>query len=97
VVEAVLDALAGKLSSTAVNAPMVSPEVLRELQPYIALAEGLGKAAVSLVAEKVGAVGWGMACCSGCCVVWPVWLADSSAATAKMCDGVMQACCCAMC
>jgi len=49
VVEAVVDALAGKLSSTAVNAPMMSPEVLRELQPYVTLAEGLGKAAVSLV------------------------------------------------
>lgn len=43
VVEAVVDALAGKLSSTAVNAPLVAPEVLKELQPYVTLAEGLGK------------------------------------------------------
>jgi D-3-phosphoglycerate dehydrogenase len=51
VVEAVVEALAGKLSSNAVNAPMVSAEVLKELQPYILLAEGLGKAAVSLVKD----------------------------------------------
>ena len=43
VVEAVVEALAGKLSANAVNAPMVAPEVLRELQPYVTLAEGLGK------------------------------------------------------
>ncbi|GBF92593.1 D-3-phosphoglycerate dehydrogenase, chloroplastic-like [Raphidocelis subcapitata] len=52
VVEAVVEALAGKLSANAVNAPMVAPEVLRELQPYVVLAEGLGKAAVQLVADQ---------------------------------------------
>ncbi|KXZ53603.1 hypothetical protein GPECTOR_6g520 [Gonium pectorale] len=52
VVEAVVDALAGKLSSNAVNAPMVPPEILKELQPYIVLAEGLGKAAVGLVKDS---------------------------------------------
>lgn len=31
---------------------MVPLEVLRELQPYITLAEGLGRAAVSLVKDK---------------------------------------------
>lgn len=51
VVEAVVDALAGKLSANAVNAPMVPPEILKELQPYIQLSEGLGKAAVGLVAD----------------------------------------------
>jgi len=51
VVEAVVDALMGKLSPNAVNAPMVPAEILKELQPYISLAEGLGKAAVSLVNE----------------------------------------------
>jgi len=51
VVEAVVDALMGKLSPNAVNAPMVPLEVLRELQPYITLTEGLGRAAVSLVSE----------------------------------------------
>lgn len=43
VAEAVIDALQGKLSSTAVNAPLVSAEVLKELAPFVALAEGLGK------------------------------------------------------
>ena len=43
VVEAVVEALAGKLSANAVNAPMMAPEVLRELQPFVQLAEGLGK------------------------------------------------------
>ncbi|GFR44138.1 hypothetical protein Agub_g5304 [Astrephomene gubernaculifera] len=52
VVEAVVDALAGKLSSNAVNAPMVPAEILKELQPYIVLAEGLGKAAVGLVKDS---------------------------------------------
>jgi len=52
VVEAVVEALAGKLSANAVNAPMVAPEVLRELAPYVTLAEGLGKAAVQLVADQ---------------------------------------------
>lgn len=51
VVEAVVDALMGKLSANAVNAPMVPMEILKELQPFITLAEGLGKAAVSLVAD----------------------------------------------
>ncbi|KAF5842120.1 D-isomer specific 2-hydroxyacid dehydrogenase [Dunaliella salina] len=51
IVDAVVDALMGKLSANAVNAPMVPAEVLKELQPFIALAEGLGKAAVSLTGE----------------------------------------------
>lgn len=38
--------------TTAVNAPMVPPEVLQELKPFIGLAEGLGKAAVQLVADS---------------------------------------------
>lgn len=43
VAEAVIDALQGKLSTTAVNAPLVSAEVLKELAPFVTLAEGLGK------------------------------------------------------
>jgi hypothetical protein len=43
VAEAVIDALQGRLSTTAVNAPLVSAEVLKELAPYVTLAEGLGK------------------------------------------------------
>ncbi len=52
VVEAVVDALQGKLSANAVNAPMVPAEILKELQPFISLAQGLGRAAVSLVSDR---------------------------------------------
>ncbi|CAN8292797.1 unnamed protein product [Cochlearia groenlandica] len=41
IAEAVAGALRGELSATAVNAPMVAPEVLSELAPYIVLAEKL--------------------------------------------------------
>lgn len=57
VVEAVVDALAGRLSSTAVNAPMIPAEMLKELAPFVTLAEGLGRAAVSLVASEGGGGG----------------------------------------
>jgi D-3-phosphoglycerate dehydrogenase / 2-oxoglutarate reductase len=57
VVEAVVDALAGRLSSTAVNAPMIPAEMLKELAPFVTLAEGLGRAAVSLVASETGGGG----------------------------------------
>ncbi|CAM8983396.1 unnamed protein product [Rhodiola kirilowii] len=49
VAEAVIGALRGELSSTAVNAPMVSPEVMAELGPYAVLSEKLGRLAVQLV------------------------------------------------
>lgn len=42
----------GKLAATAVNAPMVPAEILAELQPFVALAQGLGRSAVQLVAEQ---------------------------------------------
>jgi hypothetical protein len=54
VAEAVVDALQGKLAATAVNAPMVSPEVLKELAPFVTLAEALGK--VRGCAQGKGAV-----------------------------------------
>ncbi|TQD70315.1 hypothetical protein C1H46_044150 [Malus baccata] len=54
IAEAVVGALKGELSATAVNAPMVSPEVLAELSPYVVLAEKLGKLAVQLVAGGSG-------------------------------------------
>lgn len=54
IAEAVLAALQGELTSSVVNAPMVAPEVLRELRPFIGLAEGLGRAAVQLVGEGAG-------------------------------------------
>ncbi|XP_068345618.1 D-3-phosphoglycerate dehydrogenase 2, chloroplastic-like isoform X2 [Pyrus communis] len=54
IAEAVIGALKGELSATAVNAPMVPPEVLAELSPYVVLAEKLGKLAVQLVAGGSG-------------------------------------------
>ncbi|PON73706.1 D-3-phosphoglycerate dehydrogenase [Parasponia andersonii] len=54
IAEAVVGALKGELSATAVNAPMVPPEVLSELAPYVALAEKLGKLAMQLVAGGTG-------------------------------------------
>ncbi|XP_030496779.2 D-3-phosphoglycerate dehydrogenase 1, chloroplastic [Cannabis sativa] len=54
IAEAVVGALNGELSATAVNAPMVPPEVLSELAPYVTLAEKLGKLAMQLVAGGSG-------------------------------------------
>jgi D-3-phosphoglycerate dehydrogenase len=51
IAEAVIGALKGELTSSVVNAPMVAPEVLAELQPFVALADGLGRAAVQLVSS----------------------------------------------
>ncbi|KAJ4761148.1 D-3-phosphoglycerate dehydrogenase [Rhynchospora pubera] len=57
IAEAVVGALNGELASTAVNAPMVPPEVLSELAPYVILAEKLGRLAVQLVAGESGIKG----------------------------------------
>ncbi|CAL0335319.1 unnamed protein product [Lupinus luteus] len=54
IAEAVVGALKGELSATAVNAPMVSPEVISELAPYVLLAEKLGRLAVQLVSGGSG-------------------------------------------
>lgn len=54
IAEAVVGALKGELSATAVNAPMVAPEVLSELAPYVVLAEKLGRLAVQLVSGGSG-------------------------------------------
>lgn len=51
VADAVVQSLRGELSSNTVNAPMVPPETLKELQPFITLAQGLGKTSVQLIAE----------------------------------------------
>ena len=40
--------LQGEMAATAVNAPMMPPEVLKELQPFVSLAAGLGRAAVQV-------------------------------------------------
>ena len=52
IAEAVVGALNGELSATAVNAPMVSPEALSELAPYVTLTEKLGRIAVQLVSSS---------------------------------------------
>ncbi|CAL0320760.1 unnamed protein product [Lupinus luteus] len=54
IAEAVVGALRGELAATAVNAPMVSAEVLAELKPFVDLAEKLGRLAVQLVAGGSG-------------------------------------------
>ncbi|XWS21243.1 hypothetical protein CRYUN_Cryun30bG0038700 [Craigia yunnanensis] len=54
IAEAVVGALKGELAATAVNAPMVSAQVLSELAPYVALTEKLGRLAVQLVAGGSG-------------------------------------------
>ncbi|XP_021747468.1 D-3-phosphoglycerate dehydrogenase 1, chloroplastic-like [Chenopodium quinoa] len=54
IAEAVIGALNGELSATAVNAPMVPAEILSELAPYVQLAEKLGRLAVQLVAGGSG-------------------------------------------
>ncbi|KAF5174870.1 D-3-phosphoglycerate dehydrogenase [Thalictrum thalictroides] len=54
IAEAVVGALKGELSATAVNAPMVSAKVLSELAPYVVLAEKLGRLAVQLVGGGSG-------------------------------------------
>ncbi|XP_057797052.1 D-3-phosphoglycerate dehydrogenase 2, chloroplastic-like [Salvia miltiorrhiza] len=54
IAEAVVGALRGELSATAINAPIISPEVLSELGPYVALAEKLGRIAVQLVVGGSG-------------------------------------------
>jgi D-3-phosphoglycerate dehydrogenase len=69
VAEAVIDALQGKLSATAVNAPLVSAEVLKELAPYVTLAEGLGK--VSRCRRQMHAARYQV----------PIWLPHHSAAS----------------
>ncbi|XP_026664795.2 D-3-phosphoglycerate dehydrogenase 1, chloroplastic-like [Phoenix dactylifera] len=54
IAEAVVGALKGELSATAVNAPMVPSKVFSELSPYVVLAEKLGRLAVQLVAGGSG-------------------------------------------
>lgn len=52
--EVVIAALKGEMAATAVNAPMMPPEVLAELQPFVSLAAGLGRTAVQLVGGDAG-------------------------------------------
>ncbi|XP_073150933.1 D-3-phosphoglycerate dehydrogenase 1, chloroplastic-like [Henckelia pumila] len=54
IAEAVVGALKGELSATAVNAPMVPAQVLTELKPYVTLSEKLSRLAVQLVSGGSG-------------------------------------------
>ncbi|KAK4804654.1 hypothetical protein SAY86_004471 [Trapa natans] len=54
IAEAVIEALKGELTATAVNAPMLSMEVISELSPYVEIAEKLGRLAVQLVSGGTG-------------------------------------------
>ncbi len=54
IAEAVIGALNGELAATAVNAPMVPPEMLAALAPFIGLAEKLGRIALQLVDASAG-------------------------------------------
>ncbi|KAL9459969.1 hypothetical protein AB3S75_003213 [Citrus x aurantiifolia] len=54
IAEAVVGALRGELSATAINAPIVPSEVLSELAPYVVLAKKLGRLAVQLVSGGSG-------------------------------------------
>ncbi|MCO5613102.1 hypothetical protein L7F22_067376 [Adiantum nelumboides] len=54
IAEAVVGAMQGELSGTAVNAPMVPREILAELAPYVSLAEKLGRLAIQLVGGGSG-------------------------------------------
>lgn len=51
--ESVVNSLKGELAATAVNAPMVPQEIMNELEPYVRLADRLGRCAVSLVDENL--------------------------------------------
>jgi len=51
VAEAVITALKGEPATSAINAPMVSSEVMKELMPYTDLVNKLGKVAVQLVGK----------------------------------------------
>ncbi|XP_022772215.1 D-3-phosphoglycerate dehydrogenase 3, chloroplastic-like [Durio zibethinus] len=54
IAEAVVGALKGELAATAVNAPMVPPQVMSELAPFVSLTEKLGRLALQLVAGGSG-------------------------------------------
>ncbi|KAK4741153.1 hypothetical protein SAY87_024741 [Trapa incisa] len=54
IAEGVNKALNGHLPHTVVNEPMVPPEVLAELKPFLDLANSLGKLAVQLIAGSGG-------------------------------------------
>ncbi|MDQ4078789.1 MAG: phosphoglycerate dehydrogenase, partial [Chloroflexota bacterium] len=56
IAEAVLAALKGEPVSSAVNAPLIAPELLKEMRPFMDLAEKLARLAVQLVPGGLGKV-----------------------------------------
>lgn len=56
IAEAVLAALKGEVVSSAVNAPMIAPELLNEMTPLMELAEKLAKVTVQLAPQNLSAV-----------------------------------------
>jgi D-3-phosphoglycerate dehydrogenase / 2-oxoglutarate reductase len=56
IAEAVLGALKGEAVASAVNAPMIAPELLLEMRPYMQLAERLARMAVQLDPGGLGEV-----------------------------------------
>ncbi len=56
VAEQIVEVLAGKPARYAVNAPMLAPETLQVIQPYMAAAEMLGSVATQLVTGKLESI-----------------------------------------
>jgi D-3-phosphoglycerate dehydrogenase / 2-oxoglutarate reductase len=56
VAEQIVDILSGKPARYAVNAPMLAPETLLVIQPYMAAAETIGKIATQLVTGKLTSI-----------------------------------------
>ena len=56
VAEQLVDILSGKPARYAVNAPMLAPETLKVVGPYMAVAEAAGRAATQLVTGKLSAI-----------------------------------------
>lgn len=56
VAEQIVEVLAGKPARYAVNAPMLAPETLKVIQPYMAAAELLGSVATQLVTGKLESI-----------------------------------------
>src|SRR6185437_1186436 len=56
VAEQIVDILAGKPARYAVNAPMLAPETLKVVGPYMAVAEAAGSIATQLVTGKLTSI-----------------------------------------
>ncbi len=56
VADQIVDVLSGRPARYAVNAPMLLPEALKVLQPYLAVAEAVGAVATQLITGKLNTV-----------------------------------------